>query len=200
MDISRQSSDLICSGSDDNTIKLWDRRKKGESMSFDSKVQVLSIIFNETGDQIISGGIDNDLKVWDVRKNGVLYEMKGHTDSPTGLSLSQDGSYVASNSMDSTVRVWDIRPFAAKERCVKVLQGHTHNFEKNLLRVAWSPDGSYISAGSADKYLYIWDNDSGKIVYKLPGHLGSVNDVAFHPNEPIIASASSDKKVFLGEL
>ena len=71
-------------------------------MSFDSKVQVLSIIFNETGDQIISGGIDNDLKVWDVRKNGVLYEMKGHTDSPTGLSLSQDGSYVASNSMDST--------------------------------------------------------------------------------------------------
>jgi Prp8 binding protein len=56
---------------------------------------------------------------------------------------------------------------------------------KNLLRSAWSPDGRYLSAGSADKYLYIWDFEDGKIAYKLPGHLGSINDVAFHPAEPI---------------
>lgn len=200
IDVSRKSNEIICSGSDDNTIKQWDRRKKGEAMTFDAKFQVLSITFNETGDQIISGGLDNDLKVWDVRKNGLLYQMSGHSDSLTGLTLSQDGSYVASNAMDSTVRIWDIRPFASKDRCIKVLQGHTHNFEKNLLRIAWSPDGNYVSAGSADKYLYIWEIETGKISYKLPGHLGSINDVAFHPNEPIIASGSSDKKIFLGEL
>jgi Prp8 binding protein len=37
-------------------------------------------------------------------------------------------------------------------------------------------------------------------VYKLPGHTASVNTVDFHPLEPIIGSASSDKKVFLGEI
>ena len=31
-----------------------------------------------------------------------------------------------------------------------------HNFEKNLLRCAWSPDGSKVAAGSADKMVYIW--------------------------------------------
>lgn len=56
---------------------------------------------------------------------------------------------------------------------------------KNLLRVSWSPDGQFLSAGSADKFLYIWDYEETKIAYKLPGHQGSVNDVAFHPLEPI---------------
>ncbi len=54
-----------------------------------------------------------------------------------------------------------------------------------MLRVAWSPDGQLISGGSADKYLYIWEVEHSKIAYKLPGHIGSVNDVDFHPNEPI---------------
>ncbi len=63
--------------------------------------------------------------------------------------------------------------------------GHSHNFEKNLLRVAWSPDSQLISAGSGDKFLYIWEFESSKIAYKLPGHTGSINDVDFHPNEPI---------------
>ena len=46
----------------------------------------------------------------------------------------------------------------------------------------------------------IWDAASRKLLYKLPGHNGSVNDATFHPTEPIIASASSDKNLFLGEL
>ena len=33
--------------------------------------------------------------------------------------------------------------------------------------------------------VYIWDTVYQRLVYKLPGHLGSVNDVDFHPKEPI---------------
>lgn len=79
---------------------------------------------------MISGGIDNDIKVWDLRKNSVLYKLKGHSDTITGLSLSPDGSYILSNAMDNTLRIWDVRPFAPYERCVKILTGHQHNFEK----------------------------------------------------------------------
>ena len=120
-------------------------------------------------------------------------------DTVTGMSLSPDGSYLLSNSMDNTLRIWDVRPFAPQERCVKIIAGHQHNFEKNLLGCAWSTDGSKVSAGSADRFVYIWDTTSRRILYKLPGHNGSVNDVAFHPKEPIIASGSSDKTIYLGE-
>ena len=70
---------------------------------------------------------------------------------------------------------------------------------QNLLHCAWSPDGELVSAGSADRFVYIWDTNSRKIMYKLPGHLGSVNDVDFHRMEPIVLSASSDKQIYLGE-
>lgn len=36
--------------------------------------------------------------------------------------------------------------------------------------------------------------------YKLPGHNGTVNELAFHPREAIIASCGSDGKIFLGEI
>lgn len=56
--------------------------------------------------------------------------MRGHTDSVTGMALSSDGSYLLTNSMDNNLRIWDVRPFAPQERCVKILSGHQHNFEK----------------------------------------------------------------------
>lgn len=90
-----------------------------------------------------------------------------------------------------------------------------------MLRCSWSPDGSKVSAGSADRFVYVWDTNSRRIIYKLPGHNGSVNDVVFHPKEPIsklfhsfknvkirqlmilfplVASGASDKQIYLGEI
>ena len=77
----------------------------------------------------------------------------------------------------------------------------------------------------------MWDAETTRILYKLPGHKGSVNGVDFHPKEPVgpslalalppwecahshfdadapcplehshtVASASTDKQIFLGEL
>lgn len=37
-------------------------------------------------------------------------------------------------------------------------------------------------------------------LYFLPGHKATVNEVVFSPIEPVIASGSSDKTIFLGEL
>ncbi|CAM5106621.1 unnamed protein product [Natator depressus] len=196
----RRGPQLVCTGSDDGTVKLWDIRKKAAVQTFQNTYQVLAVTFNDTSDQIISGGIDNDIKVWDLRQNKLTYTMRGHADSVTGVSLSSEGSYLLSNAMDNTVRIWDVRPFAPKERCVKIFQGNVHNFEKNLLRCSWSPDGSKIAGGSADRFVYVWDTTSRRILYKLPGHAGSVNEVAFHPEEPIILSASSDKRLYMGEI
>ena len=59
---------------------------------------------------------------------------------------------------------------------------------------------SQIVCGSSDRMVYVWDTASRKLLYKLPGHSGTVNDVDCHPTQPILMTASSDKSVFMGEL
>lgn len=84
------------------------------------------------------------------------------------------------------------------QRCLKIFQGHQHNYEKNLLKVSWNTDGSRISGGSSDRFVYIWDTTSKKMLCKLAGHNASVNDVQFSPTDSLVASCSTDRNIILG--
>lgn len=197
---SRRGDQLVVSGSDDCSVKVWDVRRKAPVKSLQSTYQVTAVTFDDTAQQVFSGGIDNDIKVWDIRNDRSPMSLRGHSDTVTGLTLSMDGNFLLSNSMDSTMRSWDIRPYAPQERCMRMFMGHQRNFEMNLLRCSWSPDGKRVAAGSADRFVYVWDSHSSQLLYKLPGHAGCVNEVSFHPKESIIVSCSSDKQIYLGEL
>jgi Prp8 binding protein len=136
-----------------------------------------------------SGSIDNDIKVWDLRKKAVAYSLLGHTDTVTSLKLSPDSQSLLSNSHDSTVRTWDVRPFAPADRHIRTYDGAPTGMEKNLLRAGWDPKGTKIVAGSGDRSVVIWETNSGKLLYKLPGHKGAVNDVGFSPSEETIGTS-----------
>jgi Prp8 binding protein len=178
---------------------IWDYRDKNATITERFKYQITSIAFGATGEQIYLSGIDNIIKIYDLRKKQVEGTLIGHTDTVTGLSVSNDGNLLLSNSMDSTIRCWNIKPYHVGNRLTKIFQGATHNFERNLLRVAWSPDDKYISAGSADRYVYIWNFETGRVERKLGGHNGSVNETSFNKLSNVIASCSSDQTIILGE-
>ena len=148
------------------------------------------------------GLLDGVVRSYDLRRPTELeLELDGHQDIVTGLALSPDGAHLLSNAMDNTIRAWDVKPYCSSaDRCDKVFLGAQHNFEKSLLRCSWSASGTQVGAGSADNFVYVWDADSKRIKYKLPGHSGSVNEVAFHPNQPIIGSCGNDKLVYVGEI
>eukprot|EP00742_Colponemidia_sp_Colp-10_P004425 GILJ01004724.1.p1 GENE.GILJ01004724.1~~GILJ01004724.1.p1 ORF type:complete len:366 (+),score=51.77 GILJ01004724.1:162-1100(+) len=198
----RRGPELLVSGSDDGTTRVWDARSRNATHEFGSPYQITAVSFSDTAEKVFCGGIDNLIRCFDLRKAGETPEfvLSGHHDTITGISLSPDGSHLLSNAMDNTVRCWDVRPFAPTERCVKIFEGVVHTFEKNLLKCSWSADGSKVAAGSSDRMVYVWDAMTRNVLYKLPGHNGSVNEVAFHPKEPIIGSCSSDRTIYMGEI
>lgn len=214
-DVSRRAGDvLVVSGSDDRTWKLWDMRVKRAVMSTHDGFPVTAVAFGADGNAVFTGGVEEVVKMWDLRAmSGSVTEgfassssakasmtLRGHADTITGMRLSPDGLRLLTNGADDAMRVWDVRPYCEGDRCERLIRGHNHGFEKALLRCAWSPDGARVASGSSCRNVFVWDASSGKIEYKLPGHLGTVHAVAFHPSEPILGSAGADRRVFLGEL
>lgn len=170
-----------------------------------------ALSFNASGEMLFVGSIDNNITPYDIRYTSspdtagspstTLPALLGHTDTITCLRLSPDGTQLMSNAQDNSVRIWDVKPFSGVPgRQIQILQGAVHGFDKNLIRGSWSPDGSQVTCGSADRTVCVWDITLAKLLYKLPGHKGTVNDVDWHPTEPILASGSIDKTIFLGEI
>ncbi|XP_041001296.1 U5 small nuclear ribonucleoprotein 40 kDa protein-like [Juglans microcarpa x Juglans regia] len=122
---------LVVSGFDDGAAKLWDMWQRGAIQIFPDKYQITAVSFSDASDKIFTGGIDNDIKVWDLRKGEVSMTLLGHQDMIIGMQLSPDGSYLLTNGMDCKLCIWDMRSYAPQNRCVKVMEGHQHNFDKN---------------------------------------------------------------------
>ncbi|KAI9682175.1 MAG: hypothetical protein M1817_000229 [Caeruleum heppii] len=204
LDVSRRGEEMLVSGSDDGYIGLWDPRVKAAVtyLATDNEFPVTALALAEAGNEVYAGGIANDIHVWDLRKQSVVYSMLGHTDTITSLAVSPDAQSLLSHSMDGSVRTWDIRPFAPTDRHIRRYDGVSGmGLEKNLIRASWDAKGERIAAGSGDRTVVVWEVRSGKMVYKLPGHKGTVNDVRFSSGEePIIVSGSSDRTLMLGEL
>jgi Prp8 binding protein len=188
----------VVSASDDRTCVLWDRRSKSSVGILEADYPVTAVAATDT--HIYTGGIDNLITCWDASTHTKVFSMKGHTDTITCLSIHPESTHILSNSMDQTLQSWDIRPYVPGKRHCKTFVGHKHNAEKGLLKCRWSADGRMVTAGSADRMVHIWDEFSGEELYLLPGHKGCVHTVVFHPTENVIASGSSDRHIFVGEL
>lgn len=200
LDVSKRGEEFLVSGGDDGTIGIWDPRSKQAIDYIETSYPVTAVCLAEAGNELYSGGIDNDIRVWDLRAKKESYTLTGHTDTVSSLALSPDSQTLLSNSFDSTVRTWDVRPFAPPNRAVRVFDGAVAGREQNLIRACWDGEGARIAAGGADGTATVWESKSGKMLHKLPGHKGSVNDVRISPDGSMILSASTDRQMLLGEL
>ena len=183
MTASPRGEEILISGSDDGCVGIWDPRVKRAVDLIETDFPITSLAVAEAGNELYTGGIDCDILVYDIRKSSVAYRMPGHTDTVTSLSISPDSQSLLSYSHDGTARTWDIRPFAPVDRNLKSFAGAPMGIEKNLVRACWDGKGERVAAGSGDGSVCVWEARTAKLIYKLPGHKGTVNDVRFAPGE-----------------
>lgn len=199
--------ELVVTGGDDGIARVWDLSldSKEPVAEFDDErdCPVTAVEWSADGNQVFVGGVDNEVKVWDLRTEKVLYSLQGHADTIASLALSPNGHYLATYSLDSALIIYDVRPFSSDPmRVYRSLTGAPAGFEQTLIRCAWSKHdgGQRIAVGGGDRTVTVWEVETGKILYKLPGHKGTVTGVDLHPREPIILTGSKDANMLLGEL
>jgi len=186
MTASPRGEEILISGSDDGCVGIWDPRVKRAVDFIETDFPITSVAVADAGNEIYTGGIDCDILAYDFRKKAVAYRMPGHTDTVTSLSISPDSQSLLSYSHDGMARTWDIRPFAPVDRSQKTFGGAPVGIERNLVKASWDTKGEKVGVGSGDGSVCVWEARTAKLIYKLPGHKGTVNDVRFAPGqEPI---------------
>jgi small GTP-binding protein len=178
----------LASGSDDNTIKIWDvnngkliRSLEGHSSS------VNSVAFSPDGKTLASGSDDNTIKIWDVNNGKLIRSLEGHSSSVWSVAFSPDGKTLASASNDNTIKIWDVN----NGKLIRSLEGHSNSVRS----VAFSPAGKCLASGSSDNTIKIWDVNNGKLIRSFEGHSNSVWSVAFSPDGKTLASDSDDNTI-----
>ncbi|MGJ0340615.1 WD40 repeat domain-containing protein [Aliarcobacter cryaerophilus] len=188
-------SKTIISGSDDNTIKLWDietgeclKTLKGHS----GRIHSLAITLD--GKQIISGSL-METKIWDLQSGKCLKNIIQkqyatiftNDDYITSFQvISSDGNTIASVNYYEEVRVWNQEDFSFISK-----------FYTNVgtsPRLAISPDGNIVAVGkgsTSDRCgkIEIWDIKKNQCIHKLNKHTNLVSVLVITPDNKLVSGS-----------
>ena len=206
----KMSPHILYSGSDDTTLRVWDRRSMGDGREagvFMGHTEGLTYVDSKgDGRYVLSNGKDQTMKLWDLRK--MMTTAKFDTIDPGKYTKGFDYRFAHYSEDD-----WEPHPYDCS-----VVTFRGHSVLKTLIRCHFSPPGSsnsrYVYSGSENGGVYIYNLDAtlaGKIdvlqstLNSRPRHPelfsdigygdsrgGSswktcVRDASWHPNVPMIA-------------
>ncbi|VDD86969.1 unnamed protein product [Enterobius vermicularis] len=176
--------DLIVTGSDDNTLKVWSASKATCLHTLTGHTGgVWSSEMSECGSFIVSGSTDRTVRVWDVGSGRCLYNLQGHTSTVRCMALKEN--ILVSGSRDTTIRVWNIS--TGTHLCT--LHGHV-----SAVRCV-KFDGKRIVSGAYDYCIKVWDVELGACIHTLTGHNNRVYSLRFDSERDIVVSGSLDTTI-----
>jgi U4/U6 small nuclear ribonucleoprotein PRP4 len=100
----------VATGSEDNSVKMWDLRKRSCVYTVPAHTKLISDIKFETeyeGRIMVTTGYDNKCKIWSTG-DWILVRtlVGGHDNKVTSSSHTKDLQYIITTSFDRTFKLW----------------------------------------------------------------------------------------------
>lgn len=188
----------IASGSDDQTIKIWDAAQgtlvktlKGNS-GF-----VRSISFSGDGSTLAGASTDGMINIYDVKSWSLKKQVEGPSDfvAPNffrkSISLDPTGKIIASGMMQSGLIVFWNTETAKQLKTFEYKTDHINH-------IAFSPDGKRLVAGLDKNTVVVLNTETNTILFDLIiGGRDATKCVCFSKDGKNFAAGGDDAKVRL---
>jgi WD40 repeat protein len=190
LDFSPDGKQLATAGAD-NLAHVWDLATGKELMALAGHTAPVDrVIFSPDGTRLATIDHSGEARLWDAASGQTLFSLdafKGgpiQITNPIGIAFNRDGSRLATAG-STFVKIWDTHTGQA------VL---TLPLEPGMLAyaVAFSPDGKHLAVSFRGGSVNVLDATTGKKLFNLPGHTGSVLHMAYSHDGTRIATASVD--------
>jgi len=187
-----QRDNLIASGSDDKTVRLWrivDHNSDNPQLRCIHKLTLRSCInslaFSPDGD-LLGAALDSGwIELYDMTTGLNIGAIEGQTTSEVWtICFSPDGKQIISGALDRAVRIWNVK----ERECNWALRGH----DEWVNGVAVSPNGTKIVSAGGDKTVRVWDTNTMSCSSILRGHSDFVRSVCVLEDNETVVSASDD--------
>jgi WD40 repeat protein len=147
------------SGSNDNSLKLWDLQSGECLKTVIPHLDYLKILDATPDLNLVAtsgGSQDPVIRLWNYRDLELIGELTGHTNRINDLRMTPEGRFIISCSNDDTVKVWD----TTKMECIADFRMHT----ADVVCVDISLDGKTGVSGGYDNVIYVWDIPGKKCI------------------------------------
>lgn len=113
-------TNLLVSGSFDETVKLWDIRTAQCVSTIPAHSDpVTGVSFNRDGTTIASSSHDGLIRIWDVSTGECLKTIYATGNPPvSSIRYTPNSKFLLANTLDSTIRLWPIT-LSGSNRCSK---------------------------------------------------------------------------------
>ncbi|OAF70064.1 hypothetical protein A3Q56_02173 [Intoshia linei] len=172
-----EMKNLIVTGSDDQTIRIWDMGKRRQISIIKLTNKIRSVDFNHDGTIIGAGLINGELNIIDIKTNKTLQSFKLRKEALHDIKFSPKSDYLAVGSNDNFVDI-----FGIKNGYTKI--GTCEGSSSFITHVDWSIDAKYIRTNSAASEI---------LFYKIPAckqltRTDEINKIAWKSNTGVLGS------------
>lgn len=176
-------SNLVATGSNDKTIKLWNVGNAREIRNLlGHKAAVRGIAFSPDGKTLASCSNDETFRLWDILSGQAIYQSPPMGDVLTSVAFLADGEHLVVGGYPWEAYIWNI----AEKRIVQRIKANPNKGTGSGISVATSKDGKWFALGQDNHITQVFDAVDFQLQYTFQheeGYCGGcANYITFSPD------------------